>query len=102
MHNFAPGVGKLTVFSTWLVLSSPLCPGGGGGAWLQMTEALGISTMEHLSLSINPDFGKYLSSPSSSEADTTSSESDSDSIDLCTWEWHINTLWSIINRAINT
>ena len=29
--NFAPGVGKLTVFNTWLVLSSPLCPGGGGG-----------------------------------------------------------------------
>ena len=27
--NFAPGVGKLTVFNTWL--SSPLCPGGGGG-----------------------------------------------------------------------
>ena len=38
--NFAPGVGKLTVFNTWLVLSSPLCPGGGGGAWLQMTEEL--------------------------------------------------------------
>ena len=38
--NFAPGVGKLTVFNTWLELSSPLCPrGGGGGAWLQMTEA---------------------------------------------------------------
>ena len=39
-NNFAPGVGKLTVFNTWL--SSPLCPGGGGGggAWLQMTEAL--------------------------------------------------------------
>ena len=36
---FAPGVGKLTVFNTWLVLSSPLCPGG-GGLWLQMTEAL--------------------------------------------------------------
>ena len=36
--NFAPGVGKLTVFNTWLVLSSPLCPGG-GGPWLQMTEA---------------------------------------------------------------
>ena len=29
--NFAPGVGKLTVFNTWLVLSSPLCPGGWGG-----------------------------------------------------------------------
>ena len=29
--NFAPEVGKLTVFNTWLVLSSPLCPGGGGG-----------------------------------------------------------------------
>ena len=29
--NFAPGVEKLTVFNTWLVLSSPLCPGGGGG-----------------------------------------------------------------------
>ena len=29
--NFAPGVGKFTVFNTWLVLSSPLCPGGGGG-----------------------------------------------------------------------
>ena len=28
--NFAPGVGKLTVFNTWLVLSSPLCPGGEG------------------------------------------------------------------------
>ena len=26
--NFAPGVGKLTVFNTWLVLSSTLCPGG--------------------------------------------------------------------------
>ena len=40
--NFAPGVAKLTVFNTWLVLSSPLYPGGGGGgrAWLQMTEAL--------------------------------------------------------------
>ena len=37
--NFAPGVGKLTVFNTWLVLCSPLCPGG-GGPWLQMTEAL--------------------------------------------------------------
>ena len=37
--NFAPGVGKLTVFNTWLVLSSPLCPGGGGGGrcykWLR-------------------------------------------------------------------
>ena len=33
------GWGKITVFNTWLVLSSPLCPGGGGGAWLQMTEA---------------------------------------------------------------
>ena len=29
--NFAPGVGKLTFFNTWLVLSSPLCPGVGGG-----------------------------------------------------------------------
>ena len=38
--NFAPGVEKLTVFKTWLVLSSPLCPGGGGEAWLQMTKAL--------------------------------------------------------------
>ena len=38
--NFAPGVGKLTVFNTWLVLGSPLCPGGGGRPWLQMTEAL--------------------------------------------------------------
>ena len=40
--NFQPGVGKLTVFNTWLVLSSPLCPGrrGWGRAWLQMTEAL--------------------------------------------------------------
>ena len=38
--NFALGVGKLAVFNTWLVLTSPLCPGGGGGgAWLQMTEA---------------------------------------------------------------
>ena len=33
--NFAPGVGKLTVFNT----CSPLCPGG-WGPWLQMTEAL--------------------------------------------------------------
>ena len=38
--NFAPGVGKLTVFNTWLVLSSPAMPRGWGGAWLQMTEAL--------------------------------------------------------------
>ena len=48
--NLALGVGKLTVFNTWLVLSSPLCPGGGGGgAWLQMTEALlrQISTFAH-------------------------------------------------------
>ena len=30
ISNFAPGVGKLTVFNTWLVLSSPLCPGEGG------------------------------------------------------------------------
>ena len=29
--NLALGVGKLTAFNTWLVLSSPLCPGGGGG-----------------------------------------------------------------------
>ena len=40
--NFAPGAGKLTVFNTWLVLSSLLCPGGGGeggGRGYKMTEA---------------------------------------------------------------
>ena len=42
-------------------------------------ETLGISTMENLSLSINPEFGKHFGNPSSSETDTTSSESDSDS-----------------------
>jgi hypothetical protein len=42
-------------------------------------ETLGISTMENLSLSINPEFGKHFGNPSSSETDTTSSESYSDS-----------------------
>jgi hypothetical protein len=39
-EQFAPGAGELMFFNTWSVLNSPLCPGGGGGAWFQMTKAL--------------------------------------------------------------
>ena len=45
--NFAPGVGKLTVFNTWLVLSSPLCPGGGGPYHVTITICL-LRSQENL------------------------------------------------------